>query len=96
MTQLLRSNFFPAFLPGFFMKIRQCMLFQTVSCNNGRLSFFVGLSEIHVFLAFGVDSLAGGSFAGEPPKNKNGQTIKRLAGNDKRIGIILINEECGK
>ena len=49
------------------MKIRQCMLFQTVSCNNGRLSFFVGLSEIHAFLAFGVDSLAGGSFAGEPP-----------------------------
>ena len=59
------------------MKIRQCMLFQTVSCNNGRLSFFCWVSENPAFLALGEDSLAGGSFAGEPPQNKNGQTIKK-------------------
>ena len=70
----------PGILPGFFMKIRHCMLIQTVSCYNGRLSFFVGLSEIHVFLAFGVNSLAGGSFAGEPPiKNRPSAARKSCA-----------------
>ena len=57
------------------MKIRQRMLFQTVSCNNGRLSFLLGFRNL-AFLALGEDSLAGGSFAGEPPQNKNDQTIK--------------------
>ena len=31
------------------MKIRQCMLVQTVSCNNGRLSFLLGIRNSRLF-----------------------------------------------
>ena len=60
-------------LPGIFCRdfLSKCCQLSRIAPIPGSYSFFYVFPRFHAILAFGVDSLAGGSFAGEPPDKNN-------------------------